>query len=112
MVGSAPGCIPDASLWSLFMKVLDAPLQPIEKTGWHCAALLAQIALYEGYEFGTIHRLGDVVVASALETGLHVRLFATSGDQNDWNLPGAGLLTHHFASFESIHAGHHNVHQN
>src|SRR5208282_552858 len=75
-------------------------------------SLLTQVALYQGDQFGTVNRFGDVVVTSALEPGLDIILFATSGDQNDGNLASAGLLSHHLASLKSIHAGHDHVHQN
>src|SRR5438270_9844993 len=45
--------------------------------------LLTQIVLEQRHELPAVDRLGDVVVASTLEAGFHVFLFATSGNQDD-----------------------------
>src|SRR5438270_3529418 len=43
--------------------------------------LLTQVVVEQGHQLTAVNRLGDVIVASALEAGFHVFLFAAGGDQ-------------------------------
>src|SRR5579863_573876 len=81
------------------------------ETSFPSDSLLPEIAMEERDQFKAVNRFGDVVVATALEAGFHVLLFAAGGHQDDGGIPQTALQAHALAGFEAVHARHHDIHQ-
>src|SRR5258708_10282051 len=81
------------------------------ETSFLSDSLLPEIAMEERDQFKAVYRFGDVVVATALEAGFDVLLFAPGGHQDDGGLPQTALEAHALAGFETVHPGHDDIHQ-